>query len=149
MNLHTQITLLLLIVGLHAFAQEKFAVAEGQVLFDGYDPVSYFENAPEKGNEEYSINHEGRKIYFLNESNKQRFLLDSEKYFPTYGGWCSISMTKGLFVYPDYSFYKIQDGRLHFFAVKAFYNGKTAWEKDPELHQIIADKKYEEYFPEQ
>lgn len=44
--------------------------------------------------------------------------------------------------------YKIQDGKLHFFAVRAFFNGLTAWEKDPEGNKIKADSNYYKHFPE-
>jgi len=39
--------------------------------------------------------------------------------------------------------FKIQNGSLLFFEVKAFYNAKTHWEKDPE---ISATKNYRDKF---
>ena len=126
--------------------QGPYAVSEGEILFDGYDPVTYYQGEPAKGKPSVSLDHEGRKILFASRSNKVKFAKSPEKYAPEYGGWCSIAMVKGSFVIPDYSLYKIQDDKLLFFSVRSFFNGLTAWEKSPDANMVSADKAYEGYF---
>lgn len=129
------------------FSQQKYPIDQGEVLFESYDPVSYFNGKPLKGSKEHSINHEGRAIFFITKENKDKFALNPEKYAPAYGGWCAISMSGGNFVYPDYTNYLVQNNRLFFFVTKAFYNGKTAWEKDSKSNEQLADSFYFKAFP--
>ncbi|MFT5641260.1 MAG: YHS domain-containing protein [Cyclobacteriaceae bacterium] len=128
------------------YSQDRFATSEGTVLFDGYDPVGFFTKDILKGKTSISTLFKGRFIYFTNERNKERFLENKEKYFPGYGGWCAIAMTDGIFVLPDYTMYKIQDGQLLFFRRKAYFNGLTLWDKNPENNKMKADLQYNKYF---
>lgn len=41
--------LFLIGISIQAAAQEKLSVDAGQILIDGYDPVSYFEGYPKRG----------------------------------------------------------------------------------------------------
>jgi hypothetical protein len=137
-----------LLFSLISFSQDKLSSDEGNVLFDGYDPVSYRLGEPQKGVSKYSIKVDGRIIQFVSKENMDRFEGNFERYMPEYGGWCAIAMADGSFVVPDYSLYKIQDDRLLFFSVRAFFNGLTAWEKDSEGNLIKADNNYYvKYFP--
>lgn len=141
----------MLLIALHflnlsAHSQVPYAVDEYDVILDNYDPVSYFDGQPIKGNEEFQTLYKNRIVYFSSETNKRKFMTTPEKFFPAYGGWCSISMVNKNLVHPDYSMYEIQDGALIFFSVKAFFNGKTAWNKDPEKNKIIADNNYSKLF---
>lgn len=148
MNKLTILSIVLAMLSLSAFSQQRYAVRENEVLLDGYDPVSYFTGQPEKGKEVYQTKLDGRVILFASESNRKKFLSAPDNFMPEYGGWCSYSMARNLFVFPDYTMYRIQDGKLLFFAVKAFFNGKTAWEKNPEIYKISADRNYFNYFPD-
>ena len=65
---------------------------------------------------------------------------------PAYNGWCAIALTNGTLAKPDFSQFKVQDGKLLFFEVRAFFNGKTAWEKDPDINKIVADEKFIKIF---
>lgn len=141
------VTLLFAVVALRA--QSPYPVQQNEVLFEGFDPITYFEEEIEEGSPEITTEYEGRLIYFVSESNKQKFLEDPEKYFPVHGGWCSFSMVNGKFVYPDYTMYKIQDGQLLFFATRAFFNAQTAWQQDPNNNKVAADKNYQMYFGQQ
>ncbi len=114
------------------------------VAFDGYDLTSYFDGKLVKGNAQYETNYDGLKLQFASAQNQSEFLTDPEKYLPAYGGWCAIALTQDSWIRPDYSEYKIQDGKLLFFEVRAFFNGKTAWEKDPDINKIVADRKYKD-----
>ncbi len=143
---------ILIIVTLAMFAQvaqaqhgSHYAGSEEEIAFDGNDLVSYFESEqPVKGSEDFSYDYDGIHLLFSSDSNRTKFKNDPGKYMPAYNGWCAIALTGGSFIRPDFNEYKIQDGQLLFFEVRAFFNGKTAWERDPDIHKIVADKKYDE-----
>lgn len=118
----------------------------GEKAFDGNDIISYFNGKIEKGSEKYTYEYKDVKLYFASDETREVFKKDPEKYFPAYNGWCAIALAGGTLAKPDYSNYKIQDGKLLFFEVRAFFNGRTAWEKDPEINKITADAKYDELF---
>ena len=128
-------------------AQSSYPVEKGQVLFDGYDPITYFDQAPMEGKERYAFEIDGRLILFATKEHLDDFQEDPDKYLPAYGGWCAIAMADKTFIVPDYSLYKIQDGRLMFFAIRAFFNGLTEWNKNPQKNQIKADTNYVMFFP--
>lgn len=122
-----------------------YAGADEEMAFDGNDLVSYFESeTPVKGSEDFSYDYDGIHLLFSSDENRTKFKNDPDKYIPAYNGWCAIALTGGSFVRPDFNEYIIQDGQLLFFEVRAFFNGKTAWERDPDIHKIVADKKYDE-----
>ena len=130
------------------FAQEKYAVETGKVLLDGYDPVSYFDGKARMGSADYSYDLNGRQLLFSSAENLIRFQDNTEKYTPAYGGWCAIAMVDETFIVPDYTLYKIQDGDLLFFSVRAFFNGLTQWDKDADKNKILADTNYVKLFEE-
>lgn len=126
-------------------AQHGHASGDEAVSFDGNDLVSYFEeSAPKPGLEKYTYEYKDLTLMFVTQENMEKFKADPEKFIPAYNGWCAIALTQGSWIKPDFNHYKIQDGELLFFEVRAFYNGKTAWEKDPEINRIVADRKYQE-----
>ncbi|MEQ8241131.1 MAG: YHS domain-containing (seleno)protein [Cyclobacteriaceae bacterium] len=129
-----------------AHGQGRYASEQNTVLFDGYDPVAFFNNETVKGKPSIPTLYQGRLIYFANEENRGRFNENKERFFPKYGGWCAIAMTDGIFIKPDYTMYKIQNGQLMFFRRKAYFNGLTLWDKDPENNEMKANLAYEKYF---
>ena len=130
-------------------AQEAFAAEKGQLLYSGYDPVTYFTlGSAIKGNLTNTVDFNGRKISFSSPDTRELFLSNPDKYLPAYGGWCAIAMVDQLFVIPDYTMFKIQDGQLLFFQVKGFVNGKTLWEKNPGKNKLKADMNYHSLFPD-
>jgi YHS domain-containing protein len=129
-------------------AQQKYACSSDEIAFYGNDLITYYDGKPVKGNPEYLIDYEGLKLQFVNKVNLEKFKKDPQKYLPAYGGWCAIALTSGALVQPDFNHFKVENGELMFFEVKAFFNGKTAWEKDPEINKIVADKKFNDIFKE-
>lgn len=130
-----------------AYAQKgdpsnQYACSADEIAFDGNDLVSYQGSEVLKGKEEHSYEYQGLKLRFANWANMDKFIENPDKYMPAYGGWCAIAVAGGVLTKPDFSHYQIQDGKLYFFEVKAFFNGQTAWNKDPDIHKIVADKKY-------
>ncbi len=138
------ISLVLLLQTVHG--QEAYAVEQGELLIGGYDPVAYFDQEVKKGLEQYATELDGRRLLFSSEENRNRFLEAPEKYTPAYGGWCAIAMVDKTFVVPDYTLYKIQDGDLLFFSVRAFFNGLTQWNKDADKNKVLADSNYTDTF---
>lgn len=139
---------LLLFMGLFLFSTSLLAqhglFAPGEYAFDGNDLVSYFESErPTKGVEKYTTEYNGWKLQFANESNLKKFKANPKKYHPAYDGYCAIAITQGSLAKPDFNQFKIEEGALLFFEVRAFFNGRTAWDKNPEVNKILADSKYE------
>ncbi len=141
--------LLLTFVSFQILAQEhtadnQYACSADEVAFDGNDLVSYQTDQVLKGKEEHTYEYEGLKLRFATWSNMDKFIENPDKYLPAYGGWCAIAVANGTLTKPDFSHFQIQDNKLYFFEVRAFFNGQTAWNKDPDINKIVADKKYDE-----
>ncbi|MBV6645082.1 MAG: hypothetical protein KI790_06520 [Cyclobacteriaceae bacterium] len=138
-----------LLLAFSALSQDRprYSCGDEAVAFDGNDLVSYYENTSvQAGSESYKLEHDGLTLLFTTNANREKFKANPDKYLPAYGGWCAIALASGTLARPDFNHYKVQDGKLLFFEVKAFFNGKTAWEKDPDINKIVADKKYNEIF---
>lgn len=110
--------------------------------------MSYHEeNKAVKGNPTFVYNYNNQwKLVFASQANLNKFKANPEKYVPTHMGYCSIALVKGDLVKPDYTNFKVQDGDLLFFLTKAFFNGKTLWEKDPINNQKLADENFTKIF---
>lgn len=136
-----------LIFTTHLHAQEHtYGFHADEKPFDGNDLISYFDGKILPGKDNITHKYKDVTLYFANEKNRDRFKENPEKYFPAYNGWCAIALASGTLARPNYSSYKVQDGKLLFFEVRAFFNGKVAWEKDPDINRITADEKYTEIF---
>ena len=144
----TTIILLFAITPFIAFSQNPpphpYSSPGSDVAFDGFDLTSYFHGSVQKGVQQHELQYDGINLRFASAANKDKFLENPSTYLPAYGGWCAIALTQGSWVQPDFEHFKIQEGKLLFFEVRAFFNGKTAWEKDPDINMIMADKKYQE-----
>ncbi|MEQ8712355.1 MAG: YHS domain-containing (seleno)protein [Cyclobacteriaceae bacterium] len=127
-------------------AQHKYSCTAEEKAFGGNDLVAYFAGTAQPGVEDFQLEYDGLKLYFANADNLATFQESPEKFMPAYGGWCATAVSSDVYVTPDYNMFKIQDGELFFFEVKAFYNGKTQWEKDPDIHEISATKNYRDKF---
>lgn len=127
-----------------AQADKTFSSGEGELAFDGYDLTTYRTGGePKKGNENNTYWFEGRIFQFTSQENLNAFKANPEKYLPAYGGWCATAMAQGFTAAPNYKMFEIQDGKLLFFEVKAFFNGRTQWQKDPEKNTDKAKANYE------
>lgn len=141
------IVLLIALIGVSAAqAQHKYSCTADEKAFGGNDLVAYFAGTAQPGLDEFKLEYDGLQLYFASAENRATFQENPEEYIPAYGGWCATAVSSDVYVTPDYNMFKIQDGELFFFEVKAFYNGKTQWEKDPDIHEISATKNYREKF---
>lgn len=141
-----KLSILALLVSAASFGQQKYACGPNEVAFYGNDLVSYYAGQVLQGKKEFAFQYDGLNLQFASKANMDRFKASPDKFIPAYGGWCAIALANGMLAQPDFNQYKIQNGELLFFEVKAFFNGKTAWEKDPDINKIVADKKFKEMF---
>ncbi len=125
-----------------ASAQIGYASEEEGVAFDGYDLITYHQKSPKKGDPKFALDYQNMHLLFTSAENKRKFLKTPDKYLPAYGGWCATAMVYGRNVRPDFTKYKIQNDKLLFFEVKAFFNGQTQWEKDPDYNETLADSEF-------
>lgn len=132
--------LALLVGGANTQAQQHPCAIDG-VAIDGYDLISYHQpDGPVKGAPEYAVAHEGSSYHFVDASNKALFKANPEKYLPVYRGWCAATLAMGRLVCPDYTNFKLEDGRLLFFELAGFTNGRTLWNSDPQGFRRRADE---------
>lgn len=115
----------------------------GEIAFDGYDLVSYYQAEPVKGNATLAFDYEGILMHFSSIENLELFKQYPERYWPAFNGWCAISLVYKVMKKPDFTIYKIQNNKLYFFEVRAFFNGMTQWDRDPIKNEILARIHYE------
>lgn len=129
-------------------AQQKYSCSPNEIAFYGNDLTTYYDGEGKllQGKKEFSLEYDGLNLQFASNANREKFKKNPDKYLPEYGGWCAIALTSNALIQPDFNHYKVQNGELLFFEVRAFFNGKTAWERDPDINKIVADKKFGEIF---
>lgn len=89
---------------------------KNNLALEGYDPVTYFDNTPEKGSNNFSSTLDGVQYHFITEKNKQEFDANPIKFQPKYGGWCAYAMgVNGSKVKVDPETFKIVNGELLLF----------------------------------
>lgn len=104
-----------------------------------FDPVSFFPEGGDQGltgESALAQNHLGVTYHFVNEENKELFFENTQKFEPTYGGWCAWAMANGGRVDIDPQFFTINGNRIHFF-VNA--RAQRNFERDLEGNEARAD----------
>lgn len=109
------------------------------IMLHGYDPVSYFDGQPEAGAEAHSLSYQRKIYYFKSAENKQRFLVDPERFQPSYGGFCAfgVRMAKKFDIDPEA--YQIVDGRLYVLLNRATLG---VWQEDTPSNIAIANNNW-------
>jgi len=130
---HTVLFLFFIVSGFLASGQaalrQKNLNLKNGVAIDGYDPVSYFKNKPERGSASSSYAFEGATYYFTSSSNLAAFKQNPARYEPQYGGWCAYAMgSKGEKVEVDPQTYKIVNGKLYLFYNHLLNNTLKKWD---------------------
>lgn len=137
---------LLTLFGLSANAQSSqgaHTCAVDGVAVGGYDLVSYhLPDGPLMGSPEFAETYEGLVYHFNSETNKKAFLEAPKKYLPTYQGWCAATLAMGRLACPDYTNFKIENGRLLLFELAGFTNGRSLWNTDPTGFRERADANF-------
>ena len=136
----------LLAVSLGASAQsgeQAINCAPDGIAVGGYDLVSYHqEGGPVAGTEEFSAESGGLTYLFANAENLERFRQAPAEYLPVYRGFCAATLAMGRLACPDYTNFKIEEGRLLLFEVTGFTNGRTLWNSDPSDFRQRADANF-------
>jgi YHS domain-containing protein len=147
------LVLVLVLVIMSAYAQQeadkrqKEYNLESGLAIQGYDPVSYFSNAPKKGKKELNYAYQGVTYRFATQANLDAFKKNPAKYEPTYGGWCAYAMgATGEKVEIDPETYKIVDGKLYLFYNKFFNNTLPKWNKEEMELKKKADANWSKTF---
>ncbi|MBL7858577.1 MAG: YHS domain protein [Cyclobacteriaceae bacterium] len=114
---------------------------ENYVAMREWDPVSYFQNKPARGNSKFSFEHKAITYYFVNEANLEEFKKAPSKYEPAYGGWCAYTIAlNGERVKINPTTYKIVDGKLYLFYSFNNDNRLLKWNKDEAKLKASADR---------
>ncbi len=113
------------------------------LAIEGYDPVSYFSNNPQKGKHEFSYVYKRITYWFSSQANLNKFKASPDKYEPTYGGWCAYAMGEtGEKVKIDPKTYKILNGQLYLFYNFGGNNTLTDWNKNEKDLKSKADQNW-------
>jgi len=117
--------------------------AENGLAIDGYDPLSYFSEHPEKGDKNINAVYKGLTFRFTSEEHKLKFNGNPEKYEPAYGGWCAYAMgASGEKVSVNPKTYKIIDGRLYLFYNSWGNNTLESWNENESVLKKRADENW-------
>lgn len=135
-------TLLIFLATLAFNTDPKELFKPGEIAFDGFDLVSYYQDGPIAGNATHAHEYQGITLHFSSEENLNLFKKYPERYWPAFDGWCAISLVYEVMKKPDFTVYKIQNNKLYFFEVRAFFNGLTHWDRDPVKNEILARVHY-------
>lgn len=105
------------------------------IFVQGYDVVSYFSGAPQKGSSRYQAVYKEATYLFVNEANKEKFLKAPQNYAPQFGGWCAYAVADSQAkVEVDPMSYLIQDGKLLLFYNGLFADTRKKWQKNPKSY---------------
>ena len=142
----TAILLLLCALQVNAETDVPNCAPEG-VAVGGYDLVSYHsDGGPVMGTAQFSANHGELKYHFASAANLATFQGDTERYLPVYSGFCAATLAMGSLVCPDYTNFKLEEGRLLLFELAGFTNGRTVWNSDPVGFRQRADANFARFF---
>lgn len=113
----------------------------------GFDPVSYFNNNPTEGNENYSYTYQEVIYHFTDTVNRNKFVHNPSHYAPQYGGWCAYAMglEKPDKVSINPKTYKLIDNKLYLFYNKLGINTLNKWNQDEEKLKQNADKNWKDF----
>ncbi|MEM7002132.1 MAG: YHS domain-containing (seleno)protein [Pseudomonadota bacterium] len=125
---------------------ERAICAPDGVALGGYDVVSYHQaDGPKGGLAGITVNHGGLIYQFSSAENQTAFTTNPERYLPTYMGWCSTNLAMGRLACPDFSNFKIENGKLLLFEHAGFTNGRDIWNTNPETHKQQADQNFKRF----
>lgn len=116
------------------------------IAIEGYDPVSYFDNKPIEGKNEFKFTYKGVTYLFTNEANLAKFKTNPDKYEPAFGGWCAYAMGEtGEKVKIDPETFKIVDGKLNLFYNFWGNNTLIDWNKNEAILKTKADQNWKKF----
>ena len=111
----------------------------------GYDVVSYFNNEPKEGKNDFTTEYNGVKFRFFSKENLNKFNNSPKKYIPQYGGYCAYALSYGDKVKIDPETYEIREGKLYLFYNSWGSNTLKKWlEENPEILRKKADENWQQ-----
>ena len=124
----TKIVLFLFFLAAYTCIEDAGVYTDNGIAIEGYDPVSYFEHKPVKGNIQYKEIHEDNIYYFATTHNALKFINNPEKFLPQYGGYCAYAMAiDGSKVSINPKSYEIRDDKLYLFYSNWLSNTLKKW----------------------
>jgi YHS domain-containing protein len=113
------------------------------VALKEFDPISYFQNKPLKGDPKIFYEYKGITYYFANEANRDEFKKSPGKFEPVYGGWCAYTVAKtGERVKVNPTTYKIVDGKLYLFYNFNGDNRLIKWNQEEKNLKVSGPKNW-------
>lgn len=112
-----------------------FVDADG-VAVSGYDPVSYFAEAPAVGDPAIASLVDGATYRFATAENKAAFDADPAKYQPQYGGYCAYGASQGAKFQTVPETGAVVNGKLYFNKNKSV---QTMWNDNRDALIVAAD----------
>jgi YHS domain-containing protein len=104
-----------LIILITFLAASLFITNQENIAIGGYDPVSYFEGEPVKGDPAFEWEWQGMVWLFTTQNNMKLFQNDPHKYAPQNSGNCPIAERRQR---GQPLLWKIDDGKLYLFCSK-------------------------------
>lgn len=121
-------------------SQYLTSVDDKGVAFQGFDVVAAHQSrALVQGAEGFGCRYNGANYYFSNQQNLNQFFTNPQRYAPQYGGYCAMSMSKGMVEAADVNTMSIIDGRL---VVQRNQKAVGMWSQHPELNLYRADQNW-------
>jgi YHS domain-containing protein len=138
----------LLSIGQDGTLRKKHFNLDDGLALSGYDAVAYINQSKAvKGNNKFSVAHEGVTYHFATADNKEEFRKNPSRYEPAYGGWCAYAMgSNGEKVSVDPKTFKIVNGKLNLFYNRFFNNTLEDWNKDESNLKKKADMNWQKIF---
>ena len=100
-----------------AFSLQVANADSTHVAIQGYDVVAYFtEGKAVKGSSSYEVPFDNSNWQFANQSHKEMFAADPDRYMPQYGGMCAGGMAMGVSAPANPENWVIVDGKLYIIA---------------------------------
>jgi hypothetical protein len=84
-----------------------------KLALGGYDPVSYFDGAPAKGDARFTMTLQGVEYRFASAANRARFGASPDAFLPQYGGYCAWAVSRGYTAKSDPLAWKVVNGKLY------------------------------------
>ena len=89
---------------------------ENNIAVHGYDTVSYFSGAAQKGSAEYSVIYQNITYHFSTDKNLSTFKQSPTDFIPQFGAFCAFATGKGFTADTDPQAWTIIDSNLYLFA---------------------------------
>jgi YHS domain-containing protein len=90
-----------------------YTPAFSKLALEGYDPVSYFDGKPAKGDARFATTHKGVQYRFASAQSLARFRANPEAFLPQFGGYCAWAVAGGYTAKGDPLAWKVVNGKLY------------------------------------